>query len=130
MSGKKDTDYLSISSRVRAMETRLLTAERLERMIDARDDAEALKVLTECGYGELTGLTGPQLDRALNAARVAALDEIAAMVPQSALVDVFRVKYDYHNAKTLVKAQAMGSSPERLLQPGGRYAPLFYQGCS
>ena len=123
MSGKKDTDYLSISSRVRAMENRLLTAERLERMIDARDDAEALKVLTECGYGELTGLTGPQLDRALNAARVAALDEIAAMVPQSVLVDVFRVKYDYHNAKVLVKARGDEQTAQRLLVPGGRYAP-------
>ena len=34
----KDTDYLSISTRVRAMENRLLTRERMERMIDARTD--------------------------------------------------------------------------------------------
>ena len=53
MSHKKDTDYLSISARVRAMETRLLTRERLERMVDARDNAEALKVLAECQTGAL-----------------------------------------------------------------------------
>lgn len=123
MSHKKDTEYLSISARVRAMENRLLTAERLERMIDARDDAEALKVLAECGYGELAGLTGPQLDRALNAARVAVLDELSALMPQSAPVDMFRVKYDYHNAKVLVKAGARGQDAGRLLVPGGRYTP-------
>lgn len=123
MSHKKDTDYLSISTRVRAMENRLLTADRLERMIDARDDAEALKVLAECGYGELAGLTGLPLDHALNAARVAVLDELSVMAPQSALVDMFRLKYDYHNAKVLVKAKATGQQAERLLVLGGRYTP-------
>lgn len=50
----KDTDYLGISTRVRAMENRLLTRERMERMIEARTSEEAAKVLTECGYGELS----------------------------------------------------------------------------
>ena len=57
----KDTDYLSISTRVRAMENRLLTRERMERMIDARTDEEAAKVLSECGYGELSRLTATAL---------------------------------------------------------------------
>ena len=55
---EKDVDYLALSARVRAMENRLLTQERLDRMIDARDPAEAAKVLAECGYGELAELTG------------------------------------------------------------------------
>ena len=50
MSHRKDTDYLSVSARIRAMENRLLTRERMDRMIDARDTAEAMKVLSECGY--------------------------------------------------------------------------------
>ena len=35
MSHRKDTDYLSVSARVRAMENRLLTRDRMDRMIDA-----------------------------------------------------------------------------------------------
>ena len=31
---EKDVDYLALSARVRAMENRLLTQERLDRMID------------------------------------------------------------------------------------------------
>ena len=50
MSHRKDTDYLAISARIRAMENRLLTRERMDRIIDARDDAEARKVLTECAH--------------------------------------------------------------------------------
>ena len=34
------------------METRLVTRERMERMLDARTDEEAVKILTECGYFE------------------------------------------------------------------------------
>ncbi len=62
MSHRKDTDYLSVSARVRAMENRLLTRERMDRMIDAADDGEARKVLAECGYPE-----GGSLDQALAA---------------------------------------------------------------
>ena len=118
MSGKKDTDYLSISTRVRAMENRLLTPERLERMIEARDDAEALKVLAECGYPD-TGMQ--QLEQTLSSTHVSVLDELAAVAGNGALVDLFRLKYDYHNAKTQVKAK--GRQVDRLLVRGGRYAP-------
>ena len=129
MSHKKDTDYLSISARVRAMENRLLTGERLERMIDARDDAEALKVLSECGYGELSVLTAAGLERLLGDARAAMFRELAAAVPDPALMDMFRLKYDYHNAKVLVKAEAIGEQVQPLLVDAGRYAPdMLLQG--
>ena len=44
----KDTDYLAISARVRAMETTLLTAERMERLLEARSDEEVSKLLQDC----------------------------------------------------------------------------------
>ena len=49
----KDTDYLGISTRIRAMENALLTRERMEQVLDARTDEEAAKILQDCGYGEL-----------------------------------------------------------------------------
>ena len=123
MSYRKDTEYLSISSRVRAMETRLLTRDRLERMIDARDTGEALKVLAECGYGELSARDSAQLEQALSQARTGLFRELAAAVPDRRLVELFQLKYDYHNAKVLLKAKATGQEPGRLLVSGGRYEP-------
>lgn len=123
MSSKKDTDYLSISARIRVLETRLLTRERLERMIDARDDGEALKVLAECGYGELSVSDPAGLEQALSHARQALFGELSAAVPDAGVVDIFRVKYDYHNAKVLLKAEATGQDAARLLVSGGRYEP-------
>ncbi len=123
MSHKKDTDYLSISARVRALETRLLTRERLERMLDARDNGEALKVLAECGYGELNAADPAGLERVLSAARESLFRELEAAVPDGRMLDLFRLKYDYHNAKVLIKAKATGQQAERLLVSGGRYDP-------
>ncbi|MBM6925674.1 V-type ATPase subunit [Pseudoflavonifractor phocaeensis] len=117
----KDTDYLSISARIRAMENRLLTRERMERMLDARSDEEAVKVLSECGYGELDGLTNAGLDQMLSAARGALYKDLKGAVPDPRLVEVFQLKYDYHNAKTLIKAAAVGTDPDRLLMEGGRW---------
>ena len=37
MPHKKDTDYLALSAWTRAKENELLTRERLERMIDAKE---------------------------------------------------------------------------------------------
>ncbi|MFG6351306.1 MAG: V-type ATPase subunit [Oscillospiraceae bacterium] len=119
----KETDFLSISARVRVMETRLLTAERMERMIDAKDAAEAAKVLGECGYPDLAEPTPSALEDLLADAQGALFEDLGKAVDAPALLDVFRCKYDYHNAKTLVKAQALGIDQNRLLLRGGRYDP-------
>lgn len=118
----KDTDYLSISTRVRAMENRLLTRERMERMIEARTNEEAAKVLSECGYGELTNVTASGLDEVLAHARDAVYKDMRSAVPDHNLIDVFQMKYDYHNIKVLLKAEAMGLEEGRLLSSGGRYS--------
>lgn len=120
MSRYKDTDYLAVSARVRAMENRLLTRERMERMIETRDLSQARKVLVECGYPEESGVG---LEEILAQARAETFRDLASAVPNPALVGLFGLKYDYHNAKTLIKAQALGVDPERLLLSGGRYHP-------
>lgn len=123
MSHHKDTDYLSISARIRVMENRLLTRERMDRMIDARDNGDAAKVLTECGYGEAESMTLSGLETLLSTARTEVFRDMRASVPDMKVVEVFQLKYDYHNAKTLLKAEAVGEDADRLLLSGGRYSP-------
>ena len=43
------------------------------------------------------------------------------------MVTVFRIRYDYHNAKVLVKAQVVGAEAGSLLEEGGRYPPSRLQ---
>ena len=119
----KENDFLSISARVRVLENRLLTAERMERMIDAKDVNDAAKVLGECGYPDLPEVTPSALEAMLAQAQAALFADMGKAVGNEALFDVFRCKYDYHNAKTLVKAEALKLDEDRLLLGGGRYAP-------
>ena len=120
MSHRKDTDYLAISARVRAMENRLLTRERMDRIIDARDEGEARKVLAECGYPEAPGAS---LESVLTQVREQTRKELLSAIPDGRLLEIFTLKYDYHNAKTIIKAGAVGADPSPLLLGGGRYEP-------
>lgn len=123
MSHKKDLDYLTISARIHAMENRLLNAERMERMIEARELSEAAKVLVECGYEELGQVTAGDVEEMLSKAQTQLFHDLSGAVGNRALLDVFRCSYDYHNAKVLVKGEALGVNQEALLLGGGRYAP-------
>lgn len=119
----RENDFLSISARVRVLETRLLTAERMERMIDAKDVNDAAKVLGECGYPDLPEVTPSALEAMLAQAQAALFADMGKAVGSEAIIDVFRCKYDYHNAKTLVKGEALKLDQDRLLLGGGRYDP-------
>lgn len=114
-------DYLHISARIHAMEGKMLTRERTERMLEARSAEESAKVLAECGYDDFGSLTPTAIERGLAKARLGMFEELRRVCPDVRLVDVFCVKYDYHNAKTLLKAEAMGVDPSGLLIDAGRY---------
>lgn len=118
---KKDTDYLHLSARIRVMENRLLTQERMEQMIEARDASEAAKVLAECGYPDLLEATPVALEVLLGQAQAELFADLGKTVNDPDLLDAFRCKYDYHNAKVLVKSEALGSEQDRLLLEGGRW---------
>ena len=116
----KDTDYLFISAYLRSRERNLLTAARMERMIDAPTAEDAAKVLSEIGYGEFSPSSDRELSAALAREREKLFEDLYRFVPDKAVVDVFKVKYDYHNIKTLLKAQAVGTDGTRLLLDAGR----------
>ncbi len=122
----KDTDYLALSMRVHSMEKRLLTRERMDRMIDARDLGECVKVLAECGYGELREVTADRLEDVLAQAQADLFADLGGSIQNPAMLDVFRCRYDYHNAKVLVKSEALGQEQDRLLVRGGRYDPADF----
>ena len=108
---------------LRARETKLLNEDKAQRMLDAASFAEAAKLLVDCGYEDMSSMNSGEINTALNAHRNAILHELDGLVPEEGIVDLFRVKYDYHNAKTILKAEAMGQEPERLLSDTGRMKP-------
>ncbi len=116
----RDVDFLSASARVRALENELLTEEQLEQLITAKSDEEESKLLQSFGYGELEPRHPEALDADLTAKRAEELVDLADFLPEPGVLDVFRIKYDYHNVKALLKAEAMDVSPDEMLTDLGR----------
>lgn len=116
----KDIDYLFISTRVRALEAKLLSRERMQRMLDAATADDAAKILSECGYPEMVPLGPQSMQDILSAEHRKVFEDLEAFVPESALIDVFKLRYDYHNVKVLLKAEATNSEAAPLLMDLGR----------
>ena len=116
----KDIDYLFISTYLRAREKDMLTALGMDRMIEAPTAEDAAKVLQEIGYGEFSTANDSELSAVLTRAREEMFADLYRFVPDKAVVDVFKVKYDYHNLKAMLKASAMGLDGKRLMMDAGR----------
>ena len=123
----RDIDYLVVSARIRAMESQLLTASRIDQILDARGQEEVTKVLQECGYPELDASHPDVMDAALSEARRNMLEDLTDSVPDPRYIDVFKLKYDYHNVKSILKARAMQVSPDRMLMDMGRVSTAELQ---
>lgn len=121
----KDTDYLFLSTYTHVLETTLLSRERMERMLEAPTDADAVRVLVECGYPELSVVDVDSVNAMLAKMRDRVFRDLSGFAPDPGMIDVFKLKYDYHNAKALLKAEAMGIDAERVLVDAGRYDPAL-----
>ena len=113
-------DYLYISSLLRAREPRMLSREKAERMLDTQSFEDCAKLLTESGYEDMSQMNIKQIETALSDRRASVFREMESLVPDAAVLDLFRLKYDYHNAKVLIKSEAMLHSDTELLSDSGR----------
>ena len=119
----KETDYLFLSAYLRALENGLLTGARMDRMLDAPTAEDAAKILTECGYGELNVVNVDTVDQMLSQARDRIFADLTPLAKDPRMLDIFKIKYDYHNAKTLLKSEAMGEPDPCARRPGRRSRP-------
>lgn len=116
----KKEAYLYISAVLRAREPKMLSREKAERLLDAPSFAECAKTLADSGYEDMSQMNAAEIDAALSRRRAAVFRELAGLLPDASLLDVFRVRYDYHNAKAVLKAEAVGTDAQALLSDAGR----------
>lgn len=115
--------YLCLSAMLRAREVKLLSYDRAERMFDAASFDECAKLLTDCGYADMSAMSAKEIEAYLSSHRDEVFAELEKLAPDKSVVDAFKLKYDYHNAKALIKAEAVGQDAARLLSASGRVAP-------
>lgn len=115
---RKDTDYLCLSAQIRSMERDLLDRVRMERMLDAPTAAEAARILTEVGYEAFDSGSESALNAALLQRRLELFERLYRYAPEPEIIDVFKLKYDYHNLKAVIKSR--GADVAHLLVDAGR----------
>lgn len=112
-------DYAYAVGLIRAKEIKLLDSDRLNRMIEAPNAADAFKVLTEAEYGYGNTENFYSFEQALAEEMKKTYALLAEIAPVSEVVEAFKRKYDYFNVKVLLKAEFSGQETPQILTDTG-----------
>lgn len=117
----RENDFAFAVGRVRVLETRLLDSGKFERMLEARDAEEVLRVLGETEYAQAFAAIKNQNDyeAVLDYERHRVYDLVRSMLsPEPKIADLYFLRYDLHNLKVLLKAEMTATTPEGLVDEG------------
>ena len=96
------------TARTKSLTARLITRERLERMLEAETADHATQMLYESGYG--SGMT-PDVLKAAEEELQQAYSYVRAVSPNRWATDAFLLKGDCYNLKLFFKAQMLDQDP-------------------
>lgn len=119
----RDTDYLYISTRLKARSMSLFSRDKLNRLIAAKSDEDASKLLSENGWSAFDPKDLTALEVEIAHQQQEAFELLYRYAPDRRMIDLFRLKYDYHNLKSVIKADALGLDPSALLSYAGTILP-------
>lgn len=95
------SSYPFASARVKVLEQRLITKEKLARLIEADDYNAAMRLLAELGYGHGISAADFELLITKELAETDAL--LAALSPNDIFTHIMRLERDYQNLKVIIK---------------------------
>lgn len=114
-------DYIQAVTRTRVLETRLLSRATIDRMVDAKDMEEVIRILGETEYANaIEGITRPEeYENILSSELKRVYNMMYEITKDDTVVDLLALSYDYHNLKVLVKEQALQKDLDDLYIPIG-----------
>lgn len=114
-------DFTQAVIRIKVLEKRLLSRARLERMVDAKDMEEVLRILAETEYQQhLSNAARPEdYENILSAELRRVYNLMDELTGEKIITRLLSLKYDYHNLKVLVKEQVSGKPMTALYVPYG-----------
>jgi V/A-type H+-transporting ATPase subunit C len=97
--------YVYAVARLKALENRFLDAPFFSRLIDSATLEEALKSLGETVYGQwISGSAPVEFDKVIDSELIASCEDLERFVPDRALLDIYRMPYDFNNVKVILKS--------------------------
>ena len=116
----KSEDYMFASAYIRCQEKYLLSSEKAEKMLEAKTPDEALKVLYELNYGDGSSeVSASEFEVLLSQELEKAYNLVLPLAPDREYFVIFLYPNDYHNVKTLLKAEFLGTNADELLMNTG-----------
>ena len=98
----------------------MLSKSKAEQILDTAEFEDCAKMLADNGYPDMSGMSIGQIEKTLTDCRRDLFKELESMIPNTGILDLFRLKFDYHNAKVLIKSDAEQTDHENLLSDSGR----------
>ncbi len=103
IAGKENTSYAYAVGRIRVLETRLLTRGVVERMVEAADVDELVRILSDTAYGTLLSET-TEYHKLLQVEEAQAIRLFDELCLDPILSELVHYQHDFHNLKVLMKA--------------------------
>lgn len=119
-----DLAYSGVNTTVRILEQQLLTADDLNALLMASNLESALELLRKTNYDVIPKelLETKQFDDVLNRQLKAQYQLLYDSIPIPEFLDLFSIRYTYHNLKVLLKEKFSKKNFKHLLIPIGRYS--------
>ena len=116
-----ENKYLYSVTRIRALETKLLDKTKIERMIEARNADEIIKILYETEYASSISemKDNEDYETVLSKELSNTYELLSEISPVPELTNLFLLRYDIHNLKTLLKSSYLGEDSDTLLSSIG-----------
>ena len=95
--------YVYTVARLRGMENHILDSAFFARLMDSAGIDDAVKALGETSYSQWISGAASNFDKAIDSEILATCEELASFVPDKELLYIFRLPYDFHNVKVLLK---------------------------
>lgn len=108
-----NSSYPFASAKVKSLEGTLITKEKLNRIIEAKDYDMAMRILSEIGYAQPI-VTGAGFEDMIEKELREADELLEQISPSDTFTKIMRAEKDYHNMKVLIKLLMLDKSLDEI----------------
>lgn len=118
---KQDVRYAYATGRIRVLETKLLSSSRVEKMIESTTPQDALRYLEGTTYDDtIAGIKELEnYNKQVIVEKKLSFDLMEKLILEDSVKELFRIPYDFHNVKVLLKAKWTNMDVSDLLSDFG-----------
>ena len=120
MSKHREDSYIFCASLMKAGERNFISKENLLEIAQSKDFKSAITLLHSFGYGDGKELENPRdFNFMLEEEEEKVSEFVFSALPERSQLELLKFPKDYHNVKAVLKAEALGISPESYMVSGG-----------